>query len=341
MSKKDIKKIQTVLKKYSKELEAINKVKQKCIGYKIKNGEIMRDTIAAIFFVRYKPEMKMLRSLNIEPLPKEIDGIPTDIVEVPTGFEKRILKLSPRMVSPDDARYRPFSGGVAMINANPFPAGTGTLGLIVQKNGSEAKYAFTNNHVGANEDVEGLPSTANIDDPWIQPGAHGGGQHPDDTIATLDSWNRMKPAGTGVNYYDFSLGKILDSESGNAKSYHMLEVGNVEGSAELELGDRVLKRGRTTRKTLGEVIAIGVSDSQISVPYQGIPCNFDNQCVVVGLPTEVPFSLAGDSGSAVVSEGSPHKIKGQLFAGGENSDGIDLTIVSPIKKIIDDFDLDL
>jgi len=341
MSKKDIKKIQTVLTKYSKELEAINKVKQKCIGYKIKNGEIMRDTVAAIFFVRYKPKMNMLRGLNIEPLPKEIDGIPTDVVEVPTGFEKRILKLSPRMVIPDDARHRPYSGGVAMINAKPFPAGTGTLGLIVQKNGSNEKYAFTNNHVGANEDVEGLPPTANIGDPWIQPGAHGGGQDPDDTMATLDTWNRMKPAGTGVNYYDFSLGKILDSGSNDAKSYKMIEVGNIEGNAELELGDRALKRGRTTRKTLGEVIAVGVPDSQISVSYQGIPCNFDNQCVVVGLPTEVPFSLAGDSGSAVVSEESPHKIKGQLFAGGESSDGIDLTIVSPIKKIIDDFDLDL
>ena len=334
ISKKEINKIRKVVTKNARSLEAINKVKQSAVGYKIKDGKIMRDTISAIFFVRYKPKMTLLRSLNIEPLPKEIEGIPTDIIEVPTGFDKRILRLSPRSVTPDDSRHRPISGGIAMINANPEPLGTGTLGLIVRRKGSKGLFGCTNNHVGANEDVEGMPPTANVGDPWIQPGAHGNGQHPDDTIGSLDTWNRLKPAGTGINFYDFSIGKIDEP----ANSYEMMEVGAIDGNAQVELGDRVLKRGRTTRKRLGEVVAV-LADN-ITVPYQGVPCVYNDQFVVVGIPEANPFSQAGDSGSFVVSEKSPHKVLGQLFAGGE-SEGIDFTIASPIKRIIDDFKLDL
>jgi hypothetical protein len=333
--KKDINEIRKIVTKNARTFAAVNRVKQTAIGYKIREGKIMRDTISAIFFVRYKPKATMLRSLNIEPLPKEIEGIPTDVIEVPTGFAKRILTLSPRATAPDDSRHRPVSGGIAMINAQPEPLGTGTLGLIVKRKGSEGLFGCTNNHVGANEDIEGRPPTANIGDPWIQPGAHGGGQASDDTIGTLDKWGRIKPAGIEPNFYDFSIGKIDEP----AKPYEMIEVGAIDGNAELELGDRVLKRGRTTRKTVGEVTAV-LADN-ITVDYQeGIPCVFNDQAIVVGIPETNPFSLAGDSGSFVVSEESPHKVKGQLFAGGE-SEGVDITIVSPIRKIIDDFKLEL
>jgi hypothetical protein len=332
-SKSDVRRIGSIVKENKRTLEAVNKVKQTGIGFKIKNGKIMTDTVAMIFFVRFKPKINALRRLNIEPLPKEIEGIPTDVVEIPTGFDKRIVRRNLRSALPDDSQYRPVPGGVAIINANGVPA-TGTLGLIFQKRKTNEFFACTNNHVGANEDLEGLPPTAQIGDPWIQPGAHGGGQHPQDTIATLDRWGRMKPIGT--NHYDFAIGKIKDGI--DVRTHRMEEVGDVSGIGDIELGDVVVKRGRTTRLRVGMVVAVGVS---VQVPYQGIPCTFEDQVTIVGIPETDPFSLGGDSGSFVVSEESPHTVKAQLFAGGENSDGIDETIASPIRKIAEDFDLDL
>jgi len=332
-SKSDVRNIGGYLKENKRTLEAVNKVKQTGVGFKIQNGKIMTDTVAMIFFVRFKPKINALRRLNIEPLPKEIDGIPTDVIEVPTGFATRIVRQNLRIATPDDSRYRPIPGGVAMINARE-PA-TGTLGLIVQKRKTNEYFACTNNHVGANEDVEGLPPLAQKGDPWIQPGAHGNGHAPQDTFATLERWGRMNTV--LENHYDFSIGKVIDGA--DVRPYYMQEVGEISGIADIELGDIVLKRGRTTRLRRGMVTAVGINDVQVS--YQGRPCPFDDQVAIVGTPESLPFSLAGDSGSFVVSEESPHAVKAQLFAGGEDNEGIDITIASPIRKIIGDFDVDL
>jgi hypothetical protein len=333
--KSDVRRIGSIVKESKRTLEAVNKVKQTGIGFKRKDGKIMTDTVAMIFYVRFKPKINALRRLNIEPLPKEIEGIPTDVVEIPTGFDKRIVRLGLRIATPDDSRHRPVPGGVAMVNANGLPS-TGTLGLIFQKRNTNEFFACTNNHVGANEDIEGLSPTAQIGDPWIQPGAHGSGHHPQDTIAILDRWGRMKLL--EKNHYDFAIGKINDGV--DVKPNHIEGVGDVSGIADIELGDIVLKRGRTTRARRGMVTDVLIDD--VTVPYQqGQPCRFEDQVSIVGIPETDPFSLSGDSGSFVVSEESPHTVKAQLFAGGEDSDGIDVTIASPIRKIAEDFDLDL
>jgi hypothetical protein len=331
---KDTRRIRDMIKSRSRPLVEENKVKQTAFGYKAQNGELLEDTESLICYVRAKLDLSKLRSYNIESIPKEIDGITTDVVEIKTGFMKRNLLVLPQLVAPDDRKHRPVTGGVAMMNTNGVPS-TGTLGLIVQKRNSDEKFGLTNNHVGANEDLEGLPPTANKGDPWIQPGAHGDGQHPQDTMGSLESWKKMISEGSGINYYDVSIGKM---ENTDILPYNVMEIGSIEGSADIELGDRAIKRGRTTRRTIGKVTAV---DVRTYVAYQGVSCYFEDQVEVTGIPREVPFSLGGDSGSVVCEEESPYRIKGQLFAGGEDADGIDRTIVSPIRRIIDDFTLDL
>ena len=114
-----------------------------------------------------------------------------------------------------------------------------------------------------------------------------------------------------------------------------------KGTSEINLGDKVIKYGRTTLKTIGRVTAVAV---QTTVDYQGIPCDFDNQVVITGIPESVPFSLPGDSGSLIVSSEKDettkaYAAKALLFAGGPSDDGIDHTIASPIKRIVSDFNL--
>lgn len=333
--------IANVIKKHRRTLVSNHKVRRTGVGFKIKDGKIT-DDIGIVIFVRYKPSIEVLTQLNIEPIPKRLEGVVTDIVEIPTGFMPRISRLLTPAVVPDDLRHRPFAGGEAIINAKGEPA-TGTLGLVVQKSNDPSKlYCITNNHVGANEDVEGQPPTATKGDPWTQPGAHGGGSIPDDVIAKLDSWNRLNPSGSdSSNYYDFSLGEITSTSKQDAEAYKIVDLGEVKGMEDINLGDSVMKRGRTTLKTAGRVTAVSI---QTTVDYQGIPCNFEEQVDITGVPETTPFSLPGDSGSVIVSSkkktgANTYIAKALLFAGGKGSDGIDHTIASPIKRIAADFNL--
>lgn len=319
-----------------------NKVRRMGVGYKIKDGKVT-DEIGIVIFVRYKPSVQKLLELGVEPIPKEIEGYKTDIVDIPLGFVPSISRLLLTAALPDDLRHRPFLGGVAINNVTGVPA-TGTLGMIVEKSESSDKlYLITNNHVAANEDVEGLePPSARIGDPITQPGAHGGGAVPQDVIATLSEWNRLKPTIPGsANFYDFAMAEITGESTAFARPYEINEIGRVEGMEDIDLGDRVLKRGRTTRKTVGRVVAV---DIETTVDYQGIPCNFTDQVVIVGVPETTPFSLSGDSGSIIVSaeknmETNSFGAKALLFAGGPTDEGIDLTVASPIKRIASDFNL--
>ena len=331
MKKGDMKSFQKVLKKHSNELIKNCKVNQFGIGYKITGKKIKKNTPGIVIYVTKKQTEKSLQNSLIESVPKKIEGIPTDIIEIPGGFKPRVA---------DDAKHRPFFGGIAIINEKT--NGTGTLGLIVKRSTTRSGlYGLTNNHVGANEDLQGLnPPAARIGQHWTQPGAHGGGRKPKDTIARLLKWNRLIPASPGkVNYYDAAIGRIVRPQCSNAEPYEVKQIGEVRGMTDVELGDKVMKRGRTTRKRNGMVTSIS---QNVQVAYQGFPCNFEEQISIVGDPQTTPFSLGGDSGSVVVSTGNstePYKVNSLLFAGGRSNTGIDITIASPIKKIARDFKL--
>jgi hypothetical protein len=219
----------------------------------------------------------------------------------------------------------------------------GTLGLIIRVR--TKLYGITNNHVGANEDVMGMtPPAARKGDPWVQPST---GLVPADRIARLYKWNRIKPQGPGnMNYYDLAIGEIVEPGlSRNVNANEIIDIGKVGGFENIDLDDKVMKRGRTTRKTTGRVIA---TDAKVYVPYNGYNCDFEDQVAIIGHPDPaVPFSMGGDSGSVVVSS-EPHrrtrsyKVKALLFAGGENSEtGFDETFASPVRRIARDFHLKL
>jgi hypothetical protein len=343
MKGKIVKDALKVLRKNKPDLIARNKVRRTGIGFKIKNGKVT-DEVGIVIFVRYKPSVEALLEQRTEPVPKEIEGYKTDIINIPTGFTPRLSPLLLTSVLPDDLRHRPFSGGVAIINSTGEPA-TGTLGLIVNRSGGSSNKlcAITNNHVGANEDVEGLSTpSARKGDPITQPGAHGGGRVPGDVIANLSEWNKLKPSSpTNVNYYDFAMAEITTESTEMARPYEVMDIGKVRGIEDIQLGDKVMKRGRTTQKTIGRVTAVAV---ETTVDYQGYPCNFVDQVAITGIPETTPFSLPGDSGSVIVSadknsRSNSYGVKALLFAGGRGDDGIDHTIASPIRRIADDFDL--
>ena len=62
-----------------------------------------------------------------------------------------------------------------------------------------------------------------------------------------------------------------------------MDIGHVEGMADVSLGDKVIKRGRTTRKTIGEVIRVGLGNIQVAY-QENTQCNFEDQIEIMGAP---------------------------------------------------------
>jgi endonuclease G len=324
MASENIKSALRVLAKHRQRLRKNNALTQVGVGYKIVDGKVT-DTIAIVAVVRRKLEYEQLSEMHLDPLPGEIEGVPTDIIEVPDGF---------RLTAPDDLRYRPSPAGTATIRDGT--PGSGTIGLIFPV--GQKLYAITNNHIGANQDVEGMvPPAATKGDYWLQPGSEGGGTAPADVIARLYIWNRMKPSAPRVvNYYDMAIGEIISR--GDAVPLEIKDIGIVDGLENTNIGDKVIKRGRTTLKTTGEVITVGFSGS---APYSGYVCDFADQILIAGDPAATPFSAAGDSGSLVVSANAKpgktsYNAKALLFAEAIASTGLHLTLASPIRRLVRD-----
>jgi hypothetical protein len=77
-----------VLNTYEDEFKKKYATEGSAIGYKVKDRKYT-DTISLIFYVRKKKSKKELSSEGIQEIPKEIDGIPTDVVARPAGIQPR------------------------------------------------------------------------------------------------------------------------------------------------------------------------------------------------------------------------------------------------------------
>lgn len=85
---KEVSKAEQVLRRHRSEIRNRYSINQMGVGYKTAGGRIT-NKVALVFYVDKKKSKSELASQGIEPVPKEIEGIPTDIVEVRGGFKPR------------------------------------------------------------------------------------------------------------------------------------------------------------------------------------------------------------------------------------------------------------
>jgi len=311
------------------------KINQLAIGYMTKDGRFT-DRIGIAAFVTNKLNEQQLTIQRISPLKKIVKSVPTDIIAIPQGFRAEVSNWG---------RHRPFKGGDA--GAHYATAASGTFGIINESVGHFE--ILTNNHVGANCDLEGY-DYARAGDPWLQPGAHGGGDA-SDMVATLHRWNKIVPVPfvEGVelphrlNLYDVAIGRVNENMTDKVTPGEIRNLGPIEGWEPVQLGDEVTKMGARTGVTngvvryvfpLGEVTYVGGYQSHIAA--------YAMQVEIVNEYSELPFSLPGDSGSVIVTknvdkETGKRKAKALLFAGGEKEDGTKITTASPIENVIRNF----
>lgn len=288
-------------------------------GTKITNG---KDTgiPAHVFFVTKKEDTPGI------PIPKEIKGVPTDVVEI--GHIKPLL-LQPASPSTMQKTITPLRGGI-QINGELMGDGVGTLGGIVKDRVTGKLLGVTNAHVANNpvwnhslpeHGIVGTAAGTDIYQATVASGNFAGKvfkDHPRDFYHD--------------NLYDISFFEISP------------EVGVTVGIMGLtkypqtfispSLGD-VVKAGISSSVTFGTVVGTSVSVTQED-PIGDVV--FREQ-IYIKSPNS--FSIPGDSGSLVCVDLGTGRVGaiGVLHSGGQNQAGEWTAFASRIDLIAADFDI--
>jgi hypothetical protein len=277
------------------------------IGEKWVNG-VPTGQQAVLVFVQKKFSAKSIADPNVltafsakDLIPTEIDGIPTDVIEV-GQIVKQAFKSKMRPIKPG------FSVGHGKITA-------GTIGGVFLDKNNEA-VILSNNHVLANE------NDAKAGDLIYQPGpldSSGGGND----IGALKRFMMIKKSG---NLHDSAIAKIHPSLISTLvdDTYPQINT-RLTGFGDAVVGMQVQKCGRTTGYTVGRVIGINAS---FTIAYDFGDARFD-KCVVC-----TNMSEGGDSGSII--QDMDERAVALLFAGSPR-----VTIANPMSLVRDFYGLKL
>ncbi|MBN1560909.1 hypothetical protein JW998_11705 [candidate division KSB1 bacterium] len=280
-------------------------------------------------FVQEKVAVSALLSKDL--IPKEIDGISTDVTAVGEIYSFQ----NPQ------SRHRPAMPGISIGH---YAISAGTFGAVVRDATTNERLILSNNHVLANS------NSAAKGDTILQPGRADGGKDPQDRIADLErfvkinwkdgggddncpiatffesllnlfaaltgSGTRLKQVrANAINLIDAAVAKPVNNE---IIEDQILKIGAVSGTAEAAIGMTVKKSGRTTGYTEG---VINTLDATVEVSYGSTTAIFEQQIFTNYM------SDPGDSGSLIVSE--DNKAVGLLFAGSST-----VTVINPIAAVL-------
>lgn len=293
------------------------------------------DRECLLVFVRKKEPPERLRRRDV--VPRALGDVATDVVEV---GDLRLLgaPLSEHKDAHVDrtTRIRPAPPGVSIGHVY---VTAGTFGAVVYDEETGEPCILSNNHVVANQ-TDGRDSRASVGDPVLQPGPYDGGTLEHDLIGHLLRFAPIRPLvsvpACGIArtveawlnaplrllwpHYEVRLLRRADEDnvvdaalvkpvSPDVVCDTVVGIGRVRGTAEASVGMKVLKSGRTSGVTHGEVVALGAT---LDVGLGGgVIARFSDQIVTT------PMAEPGDSGSLVVDQ--RHRAVGLLFAGSEKA----------------------
>lgn len=275
---------------------------------------------------------------------KKPKGLVVKARRVPSAVEGQITDVQEKDIKAFSltAKMRPCPPGYS-IGHTAITAGT--LGTYVKTETTGDDWVIlSNNHVLA------ASNAGKINDKVIQPGKADGGFSGSDHFAWLRefvtiNWDNGNGAGCNLfarawmklkgikaieqpkpNLVDAALALPVNQSYVN-RVYPISKV-MVGEFTNFELGDEVIKEGRTTEFTSGTVDAV---DVMVRVDYGGPVATFDDQ-IEIRSPNGKEFSAGGDSGSAIRDKNGT-KIGGLLFAGSGGSDPV--TIANRIGNVIE------
>ena len=257
--------------------------------------------LALTFYVERKvPRSKLRADMFIPPtMPEALTGeeaVPTDVVV--------LGKLRPEV----NFKRNPIEPGNSIGHV---AIGAGTLGAVVRK--GKVIHLLSNSHVLA------LSGTAKKGDDIIYPGALDGGGMPADLVATLSGFVKFQVGGDFVNRVDCAIAKPTPARLPNVVS-EIRGLGVPKGTIKPKRGMKIVKVGRTTGKTTGEIRDVNFRFT-LDYPEVG-PVGFLDQVLCTR------YTKPGDSGSLVVDR-ETGKAVGLHFAGASGG-----SVFNPIEDVL-------
>jgi hypothetical protein len=249
------------------------------VGLKERNG-VLTNTRCIVVFVKKKQPKELLARWDL--VPPSVMGVPTDVKE--GEFIPMLLRTE---------RWRPAPGGVSVGH---YGITAGTLGCWVKDRRSRNWMILSNNHVMAKSNIS-MPGDA-----VLQPGPYDGGSPAYDRIARLA---RFVPLTKGTNEVDCAVADVLKPEQVDNSVF---QVGTlVRGTGVAQLGDILVKSGRTTGLTTGIVTCLALD---IYVYFGGSlgTILFTDQIEISGF-----YIVGGGDSGSIWCKGE--KAVGLLFAG--------------------------
>ncbi|HEU4444593.1 MAG TPA: DNA/RNA non-specific endonuclease [Nitrososphaeraceae archaeon] len=298
------------------------------IGYKKKDGKPTRE-IALQFTVNQKSKPEELERLGTVPIPESISiagqKIPTDVIQRKYTTEYRLV--AEVQTSDRKKRKDPIYPGISIANVN---VSAGSIGCIVYDRDFGTPYVLSNWHV-----LHGPKGT--IGDDIAQPGPF------DDNRAHLNRMGKLVRSHIG-HAGDCAIATI-DGRGINSTIVDLHTI--VATIGEPELGDKVVKSGRTTGVTHGivsRVHTIAKLDYGGSVGEQEIGC-FEIELDPNNPPANGEVSMGGDSGSVWLfksGSGQPTNVMAGLhFAGEGPSDPNEHAIACYPKSVFEKLQISL
>ena len=239
------------------------------LSLRFQRGAVVRSQPCLTFFVTEKFLPEELESRSIRNIPKELEGIPTDVV-AGGSFEFHH--------APGDM-LRPVEPGTSISHGQTTG---GTLGCLVEDDQGNT-YLLSSAHVLS-------PASAKPGDPIVQPGTQFGGASPADQIATLTKSIPLQP---GVCVADAAIAEVANPGQVMTAIRHTGGIKPGRPRVVTTTGVQVQKSGDTTGLTDGSVISpkgrIGPHSAA------GVPGIFFNDAIVT-----TAMSQPGDSGSILM-----------------------------------------
>lgn len=226
-------------------------------------------------------------------IPEKIAGIPVDVPQGVYRLQSWFWDRWSQRNSPRARRSAPMQGGISISNAYRY--GYGTLGGLVEDRKTGTRMILSNWHVLAGS------WSAQQGWPIYQPGWGDGGSRTD-AVATLS--RHVMSSNLDAAVAELTGDRQLINEQ--------LELGPVRGVGWAQIGMAVVKSGRQTGVTRGQVTAI---EGTLKINYSGVDRLIRNVLTIEPrLGPEV--SAGGDSGSLWLQESSMRAV-GLHFAGSD------------------------
>jgi endonuclease G len=283
MRKRDLKNkdaVQAAVRQVAEEYLRDPNITSVGVGYRVKDGK-QTNALTLQFTVGTKFAPEALEAAPTRPIPERItaNGITFDTDVLERDFEPHPVAVAIEAKSDRKRRVDPMAPGVSIANVH---VTAGTFGCLVRENGSGQTRVLSNWHVLHGPD-------GRLGDTIVQPGPY------DDNRVAANGCGRLVRSFLGLAG-DCAIATIAERRAIET----ILELGvPVRRLGDPELGDRVVKSGRTTAVTYGRVTRI---HTITSVDYESAGTHqiggFE-----IGPDEDHPapnaeISMGGDSGSA-------------------------------------------